>query len=213
MMAFSKIDQWMEEWKRGRIEELRDVQLLRAEMKQAQKEQRTVRVEGHESEYHEQPYVVLPEFRHYSYLKITPKYELREPTSGRRFDTEKHLIGYLQIRGMEFPIDLVGYPEMFNFEESVMKAFKHSVSDYKLFDIQRNDDYIEKLAEKEKNTRRLQIEKAVEKICGAVLDGGSDVPDGIMVRGSNGRVAHVFAIRAGGWNIQRAHIRVLIKEI
>jgi hypothetical protein len=51
----------------------------------------------------------------------------------------------------------------------------------------------------------------VKKICGDAEE-IMDVADGYNVKGNKGQ-AHIWAIGAGGYNIQCYHIRVLVKEI
>ena len=77
----------------------------------------------------------------------------------------------------------------------------------------RTVEWAEEQAEKDMQRHKKQIEAKVEKVCGRELTHIKESGSEIMVRGSNNKVARIFAIRAGGYNIQCLHIRVLVKEV
>lgn len=77
----------------------------------------------------------------------------------------------------------------------------------------RSDEWCRDKAHKEMLQQKRTIEEKVKKICGDEITEVNDSFDGIYVKGSNGRVAHLWKISAGGYNIQCLHTRVLVKEM
>lgn len=76
----------------------------------------------------------------------------------------------------------------------------------------RDDEWIVNRAHKDMLRLKEAIEAKIKKICGNIASVDEDCA-GYMVRGTNGRVAHLWRIMAGGYNIQRLHTRVLCKEV
>ena len=70
-----------------------------------------------------------------------------------------------------------------------------------------------KIIRKRIDNHRKAIEAKVAKICGDHIVEVCDEWDGVYVKGENNRIAHLWAIRAGGYNIQCLHTRVLVKEV
>lgn len=70
-----------------------------------------------------------------------------------------------------------------------------------------------KRVEKDAEGKKKNIISRVQKICTEEVTEVAEVPgDGLFIRGANGKVAHMWAVFAGGYNIQCLHIRVLVKE-
>lgn len=76
----------------------------------------------------------------------------------------------------------------------------------------RTDEWIANRAHKDMIAKKKAIEAKVAKICGEVVDVNDQGCD-IYVKGSNDRIAHLWRILAGGYNIQCLHTRVLCKEV
>ena len=76
----------------------------------------------------------------------------------------------------------------------------------------RRDERIQR-TEKDAENKRKTIINRVDKICTKEIVEIAEVPgDSLYIRGANGKVAHMWAIFAGGYNIQCLHIRILVKE-
>lgn len=81
--------------------------------------------------------------------------------------------------------------------------------------IRNSDEYIKDLVEKDAEARKIKIQKQVAEKVGNILEcdlqrnenGGFDG----KIRGDKGQI-YIETIVAGGYNIQRAHYRTLIKE-
>ena len=89
-------------------------------------------------------------------------------------------------------------------------------------DISQEDEKLAKYYSREERIRRVEkdvedkrkrVIAKVQKICtDEVVEVAEVAGDGLFIRGANGKVAHMWAIFAGGYNIQCLHIRVLVKE-
>lgn len=87
-----------------------------------------------------------------------------------------------------------------------------SQEDEKLAKYYSHEDRVRRV-EKDVEYKRKAIIAKVQKICTEEVTEVAEVAgDGLFIRGANGRVAHMWAIFAGGYNIQCLHIRVLVKE-
>jgi hypothetical protein len=76
----------------------------------------------------------------------------------------------------------------------------------------RDDEWINNRAKKENAELRVWVEKKVQQICGDEITQAEQNGE-LLIKGSNGRVAKIWTIRAGGYNIQRLHLRLLVKEV
>lgn len=88
-------------------------------------------------------------------------------------------------------------------------------------DVSQEDEKLTKYYSREDRVRRVEkdveykrkgIIAKVQKICTAEVTEVAEVADSLFIRGANGKVAHMWAIFAGGHSIQCLHIRVLVKE-
>ena len=85
------------------------------------------------------------------------------------------------------------------------------VADTKLVE-GRDEAWIRARAHKDMIRHKEALEAKIMKICDQI-DSVMDEFGEYYIKGTNGKVAHVWRINAGGWNIQRAHTRVLCKEV
>ena len=76
----------------------------------------------------------------------------------------------------------------------------------------RSEEWCKERAVKDAAAHRKSIEQKVQKLIGEVVDILEDY-DGWYLNGSNGKRCHMWFIHAGGYNIQRLHIRCLVKEV
>lgn len=181
----------------------------------------------------EKVFEVFPDkdkFRGYGWWDLPARYEYREEkggyhkvVDGRYVYTEcvnRYIDAIVTIDGEEFkdtPIYEMGHysiePKKRNALESYVASMGHNPSDIELID-GRDEEWIKKYCAKQKELKRKYIEDKVRKICGNELEevAGREVSD-LYVRGTNGKTAHIWAITAGGYNIQRLHIRILVKEV
>lgn len=125
----------------------------------------------------------------------------------------KDVLNIYTIRGKEFKIPQFRHREESEAWAKVIINLGHTKSDWNWFDNKRTDEDINKLANKLMLQQKKAIEQKVEKICGKEITHIDETTGEIFVKGSNERTAHIWAINAGGYNIQCLHIRVLVKEI
>lgn len=85
------------------------------------------------------------------------------------------------------------------------------VADTKLVE-GRDEAWIRARAHKDMIRHKEALEAKIMKICDQI-ESVMDEFGEYYIKGTNGKVAHVWRINAGGWNIQRAHTRVLCKEV
>lgn len=106
--------------------------------------------------------------------------------------------GYQQA-GQKAYFQHLGIGEVSQVDEQLVKYYSR---DERIARIDKDVDY-----------KRKNIIAKVGKICTADIKEVMEVHgDGLFIRGANGRVAHMWAVFAGGYNIQCLHIRVLVKE-
>lgn len=76
----------------------------------------------------------------------------------------------------------------------------------------RDEEWIATRAHKDMLRLKQTIEAKIAKICEAI-EAVNEECEGYLVKGTNGKIAHLWRILAGGYNIQKLHTRVLVKEV
>lgn len=76
----------------------------------------------------------------------------------------------------------------------------------------RDEQWIVERAHKDMLAHKKWIENKIEKML-VKVDKVDKVTDGWYLTGTNGKVAHMWFVPAGGYNIQRFHYRCLVKEV
>ena len=131
-----------------------------------------------------------------------------------------HSKGYYKKTVQAVPVVIDGkeYLECFRYLDGASEYFKDcglgkiSNSDMMLLKYPK-DERLKKIEKDVESTRKTVIAK-VKKICTEDIIEVAEVAGyGLYVRGANGKVANMYAIYAGGYNIQCLHIRILVKEI
>lgn len=226
MMKLEKLEKWLDDWRLARIKELLDLQELLKEIGRADS-QRTLNLVKEEPEDNMKqyyiPYEVCDAVTVRSF-KVTPKYEVVEyqesgidySTSPYQYKTttKKDVFSFIVVRGKEYKYSEKRYRLSIQVKDEIIKNNGFSLSDAGMLEgMGRDLEWIEARALKEMNYRREAIEQKVEKICGKELIEGKDIEDGILVKGSNQKIAHIYTIMAGGYNIQCLHTRILVKEV
>lgn len=128
---------------------------------------------------------------------------------GRDKDSTDERLSLLQIRKLQDQ-----FKERFQARSGLIKFFydrQVHASHVKLVS-GRSEEWIAARAHKDMLAKKKAIETKVAKICGEVVDVDDQGCD-IYVRGTTGKVAHLWRILAGGYNIQCLHNRVLCKEV
>lgn len=166
-------------------------------------------------------------FKQYSSWTLPQRYEVRTENI-RYFDYKErtwkdgkvnHLDAIIMVDGKEYKhtrmTSTPSYQDKlikYDAKKQYVKDKGHNPNDIELLE-GRDEDWIRKYCTKQKDLKRKYIIDKVTKICGSSVEevSGEEVSD-LYVRG-NGRTAHIYAITAGGWNIQKLHIRILVKEI
>lgn len=85
------------------------------------------------------------------------------------------------------------------------------VADTKLVE-GRDEAWIRTRAHKDMIRHKEALEAKIMKICDQI-DSVMDEFGEYYIKGTNGKVAHVWRVMAGGYNIQRLHTRCLCKEV
>lgn len=85
------------------------------------------------------------------------------------------------------------------------------VADTKLVE-GRDEAWIRARAHKDMIRHKEALEAKIMKICDQI-DSVMDEFGEYYIKGTNGKVAHVWRVMAGGYNIQRLHTRCLCKEV
>lgn len=85
------------------------------------------------------------------------------------------------------------------------------IADVKLVE-GRDEPWIRTRAHKDMIRHKEALEAKIMKICDQI-DSVMDEFGEYYIKGTNGKVAHVWRVMAGGYNIQRLHTRCLCKEV
>lgn len=235
MFKSKLFEEWLNEIKEARIAELLAIKEMVANFKKAKREQMTYKVCGYdpferaanESEIYinylkeeYQNYYVIPEMSNCSHWTITKEYVVHEVeyyNYNYELKIGKTINCIINIDGQKFEDYLYTTAhhsvekEKYNGLAAYLATQSYSISDAKLIE-GRDEAWIIKKAEKENDNLRKSLQKKVEKICGEEIVEVTDAFE-LYLKGSNGRTAKLWAIRAGGYNIQRLHTRVLCKEV
>lgn len=217
-MNFKLLDEWMSDYEEQRFSQLMRTKELRNKWKEAKLSQKILNVNSYNRE--DPNRVEIPEMKQCACWKISPNWERVEDNT---------IIDNIEVEG-NFYKDYVysnhlNYTKMkakYNGLENLLIKNGCSLIDNQWLEIKRADEDIRNKAHKEMLRQKEEIEKKVENICGEEITEIDDSKGEIFVKGSNSRVAHIYAIFAGGNNEgvivnvkhgQRLHIRVLVKEI
>lgn len=222
------LEKWMSDYEESIFKRLMLTKELKAKWVEALKNQRTLQVNYWNKD--EPNNVEIPEMRNCSCWQISPNWR-REHLEFENYACEKFNCTFI-VESIE--IDGVMYDNLV-FEDAPYKAkfyeiYKDEIIQYNGFakllgkhgciksdldwlSIGRSDKEISEKAHKEMLYQKKAIEERVEKICGKELTHVDETSGEIYAKGSNGRTAHLWAITAGGYNIQCLHIRVLVKEV
>lgn len=213
---------WLEEIKNHRVEQLLTTKMLVQKWKDALKEQRTYDVYGTECQL-ENPssefYHYIPCMRQCCCWKTTKKVEIEtvEIYSGLITLVQQ----FIEINGKEYKdtLYITGEKSWRNDAQQLkttglvnyLADNDLTISDANLIE-GRDEEWIRKKAEKENERLRLSLIAKVKNICGETIVEVAE-KDELYLKGSNGRTAKLWAILAGGYNIQCLHTRVLCKEM
>lgn len=176
---------------------------------------------------------LMGNYRGYCCMNVTPKY--REEEFVHNGHTFVALIDVVTVDGVDYDI-VMAFARPKDVEDRIdwtshhraEDKFKESLSTdsgFNLFlhhkkaysaDVKlvegRDEKWIAERAHKDMLKHKKSIEDKIAKICDKI-DSVDDEFGEYFVKGTNGRVAHLWRIMAGGYNIQRLHTRVLCKEV
>lgn len=216
------LEKWMNDYEEAIYNKLTRTQNLMRLWKQAMREQSTLEVNGYDKEKR----VEIPEMRSCCCWKIAPNW--RRETLTINEATCTFIVESFEVEG-EFYDHLLyeansnwNYRRYSSYIEKVKKfdGFAKllnqngcSQTDVNWLEIGRSEEDIRKKAHKDMIRQKEAIEAKVKKICGNEITHIEETECDIYVKGSNGRIAHIWSIGAGGYNIQCYHIRVLVKEV
>lgn len=226
-----KFESWLEEIKKERIDNLLEVKEMVAIFKEEAKEQRFYKVEGYNpfknidketksyADYIRKEYKyihIIPEMKHCSCWKTTKKIKKYKE------DDLVYITEFINIDGEEYENLLYctsnniwvnqDLKKEYNGLASYLSTKEHTITEANLID-GRDEEWIIKKAEKERVALKKSLEAKVEKICGKEIVEVMETYDGLFLKGSNGRTTHLWAISAGGYNVQCLHTRLLCKEV
>jgi hypothetical protein len=214
-MNLTLLNEWMQQWKQERKEMLLDMIQLEKDIYNAQRQQSILNVISYEKELKENE-IVIPFTRNYSGLKIAKNHRLEEYEDYSRRDSihRTDIISTYVVRGLEVEHSHISYPKRYDMTLKMIEKLGYSQSDYsQVYQMSRTIEWAEEKAEKDMQRHKKSIEQKVLKICGDTITHVNDSTNTIFVKGSNDKIAKIYAIHAGGYNIQRLHIRVLVKEV
>lgn len=221
MFELKTLNKWMEDYENAIYNKLTRTKKLYEAWHQACKEQKTLDVNGYKDDPNS---VEIPEMRQCCCWKISPRWEKKEI---KIYDkTGTLIIETIEVEGDEIEnlvYAAVGWEtqktnafrdlkDRYNGLKTLITKFGCAYSEVEWV-ASHDDNQIRGRAHKEMLAFKADIERRVEKICGKELTNIDEGCEGIYAKGSNGRTAHLWAIYAGGYNIQCLHVRVLVKEV
>ena len=218
------LDKWMADYEEAIYNKLIRTQELMRKWKDAKRAQQTLVVNG----YDEENRVEIPEMSNCCSWKISPNWR-KETFTVKTFKKDyecSFIVEQLEVEGEMY--DYLVYEtgsydvrychtyleeiKKYNGFEKLLSKNGCNKSDVSWLENGRTEEDIRNKAHKDMLAQKQAIEAKVEKICGKEITHIDEFAADIYVKGSNGRVAHIWAITAGGYNIQCLHIRVLVKE-
>lgn len=215
---------WLNEIKNNRIQELLKTKELAVKYDLALRTQRIYMIYGREPNPEWQPkgelYHVIPCMSSCCYWKTTKKIEIEtiDLYSGPITLVQQ----FIEIDGKEYKDTLyVAGNRSWSSEvrkylsngfETYLNQNGTSITNANLVCDPHDKLWICKRAEKEIQRFKESLIAKVKKICGDTITEVAESSE-LYLTGSNGRVAKLWAIRAGGYNIQCLHTRVLCKEV
>lgn len=228
MFESKLFENWLEEIKKNRINDLLEVKEMVKTFKIARTDQAIYKVcsydpierAANESEDYKKyikekykNYHVIPEMKTCCGLKTTKKITKHEEFEGVVINE------FIEIDGVEYENYLYSTgnrsyyqaKEKYNGLGEYLSSKGHTITDGNLIE-DRADDWIIKRVEKEVENLRKSLIAKVNKICGEEIIEVTEACE-LYLKGSNGRTAKLWAISAGGYNIQKLHTRVLCKEV
>lgn len=236
MFKSKLFEQWLSEIKEARIKALFEVKEMVATFKKANREQCTHEVVSYDpferaanesdayKNYIKEHYKnihIIPEMSQCCCFKTTKEYGVHESEEYDRYSGKvkqvKTFTSLIIIDGEVYEDYLYSTGSYIKAKETYdgladyLRTREHSLSDANLID-RRDEAWIIKRAEKENENLRKALIAKVEKICGPEIVEVTDAIE-LYLKGSNGRTAKLWAISAGGYNIQCLHTRVLVKEV
>ena len=231
MFESKLFNQWLEEIKEKRIKDLLEVKEMVNTFKLARKEQATYEVCGYDpieriqsesdeqyknwiiNKYKDHKYHVIPEMKNCCCWDTTKKINRYEKTDNVII-TEIIVIDGNEYENYLYSTGCMSYyadKKRYNGLEAYLSTRGHSLSDANLID-GRDNAWIIKRAEKENENLRKALIAKVSKICGEDIVEVRETSE-LYLKGANGRTAKLWAISAGGYNVQCLHTRVLVKEV
>lgn len=221
---FKKLEKWLNDYEEAMFKELMG---LKKEIEYAKPIIRKQLNNGKQCLYDLNE--LKEKFPGYASWMMPERYELRVVSDSFWNKNAYYLDAIVNIGGKDYNHTVMYHTANYRIEPNKLSALNQYVFDkgYNPKDIEliegRDEEWISRFCAKEKEAKRKYIEAKVEKICGKELEevSGECVGD-LYVKGNNGKIAHIWAITAGGYNTdvivnvkhgQRRHIRILVKEI
>lgn len=183
-MKFELLEKWLNDWKQGRVEYIEKVH-----------DAYIIWSSAHATAFNN--HQVRREIEVADYSSVKGRY-LKTVKAVPVLINDKEYVEYRGSGQKEFFKDF-GIGEVSQMDETLARYYT-------------KEERLQRI-EKDVDSKRKNIINRVKKICTEEIIEVAEVPgDGLFIRGANGKVAHMWAIFAGGYNIQCLHVRVLVKE-
>lgn len=230
-MEFKLLEKWMKDYEENRVNQLNRTLELMTKWKNALRTQRTLSV----NDFGNPNSIEIPELRAYCCPKVTPRwYKVPEQVVIKNYsneggitlttkevnvivdklEVEENLYDYYVGNG-----DYLRMKQKYDGLGKLLKVNDCSDSDKRWLECGRTDEQIRAKAHKDMLNQKQTIESKVRKICGETIVSIDDASGEIFAKGSNNKIAHLWASYAGGYNAgtivnkrhgQRLHIRVYV---